>query len=127
MNFLVHEKEQGNTVIIEGLYVKSEREPYLIKHDNECKACPICRLGLEVKHTDVLILSQFTRTDGCMLPRRITGLCKKEQRKISAMVSMAQKAGLMSILTPSTSKKDPKLRKKWKKFNMYFDENTIKC
>lgn len=33
----------------------------------------------------------------------------------------------MSNLTPANSKKDPKLRKKWKKFNTYFDETTIKC
>lgn len=61
-----------------------------------------------------------------MLPRRITGLCKKEQKKITTLVAMAQKAGLMSMLTPPTSKKDPTLRKKWKKYNTYFDESTIK-
>lgn len=42
---------------------------------------------------DVLILSQFVRTDGCMLPRRITGLCKAQQKRIGTMVTMAQKAG----------------------------------
>lgn len=57
------------------------------------KPCAICASGLDVKHTDVLILSQFVRSDGCMLPRRITGLCKKQQKRISSMVSMAQKAG----------------------------------
>jgi small subunit ribosomal protein S18 len=42
---------------------------------------------------DVLILSQFVRSDGCMLPRRITGLCRLQQKRVSNMVSMAQKAG----------------------------------
>lgn len=87
----------------------------------------MCSLNIDVKHTDVLILSQFVRSDGCMLPRRITGLCKRQQKRVSNMVAMAQKAGLMSLLTPATSKKDPKRRKKWKKFNTYFDESTIKC
>lgn len=123
----VLQKEEGSMTIIEGKYVPSAREPFLIKPQEESKACPICRLGVDIKHTDVLIISQFVRSDGCMLPRRITGLCKKQQKRVSNMVSMAQKAGLMSILTPQTSKKDPKLRKKWKKFNTYFDESTIKC
>jgi len=34
--------------------------------------------------------------------------------------------GLMSNLTPAWSRKDPKKRRDWKKFNTYFDEQTIK-
>lgn len=59
----------------------------------ENNACPLCATGLDVKHTDILILCQFVRSDGCMLPRRITGLCKKQQRRVSTLVTMAQKAG----------------------------------
>lgn len=43
------------------------------------------------------------------------------------MVTMAQKAGLMINLTPEYSHKDPKKRHGMKKFNQYFDEETIKC
>lgn len=125
--FLVSQKEDGSLIVFEGKYVSSSREPYLIKNKEHNDICPLCRLGLDVKHTDVLILSQFVRSDGCMLPRRITGLCKNEQKKITTLVAMAQKAGLMSILTPATSKKDPKLRKKWKKCNTYYDESPIVC
>jgi small subunit ribosomal protein S18 len=68
--------------------------PLLKEHQKEGKHfCPECTLGLEIKHTDVLILSQFLRPDGCMLPRRVTGLCKRQQKRISTMVAMAQKAG----------------------------------
>lgn len=35
-------------------------------------------------------------------------------------------AGLMSNINPSWSHKDPKKRHKYKKFNTYFDETTIK-
>uniref|UniRef100_A0A182SL30 28S ribosomal protein S18a, mitochondrial n=1 Tax=Anopheles maculatus TaxID=74869 RepID=A0A182SL30_9DIPT len=72
-------------------------------------------------------MSQYVRSDGCMLPRRITGLCKRQQRRMGALVTMAQKAGLMPNLNPSTSKKDPKQRYQWKKYNKYYDEETIKC
>lgn len=89
----------------------------------ECDACSLCATGLDVKHTvsslygeivcvllsvlilsysyvsqDVLILSQFLRTDGCMLPRRITGLCDVQQKRITVLVAMAQKAGLQVLL-----------------------------
>ncbi|KAH0952935.1 hypothetical protein HN011_007364 [Eciton burchellii] len=118
------EKKEGNVLTIEGAYVPHKNEHLLIKRNSD--ACPICSAGLDVKHTDVLILSQFVRSDGCMLPRRVTGLCKIQQKRITSMVAMAQKAGLMSNLTPAWSHKNPKKRKDWKKFNTYFDEDTIK-
>lgn len=42
---------------------------------------------------DVLLLSQFIRSDGGMLPRRITGLCAQEHNKITICVQMAHRAG----------------------------------
>lgn len=42
---------------------------------------------------DVLLLSQFIRSDGGMLPRRITGLCAQEHNKIAICVQMAHRAG----------------------------------
>lgn len=114
-----------------GVTKEAPRERLLIREVRECREngtqfCPRCTLGLDVKHTDVLILSQYVRSDGCMLPRRTTGLCKKQQTRMSCLVSMAQKAGLMPNLNPSYSKKDPLKRAGFKKFNKYFDEATIK-
>lgn len=113
-------------MVIYGKGVSSDREPYLLKNTHS-DACPVCALGVEIKHTDVLILSQFVRSDGCMLPRRITGLCRKQQKRMSSLVTMAHKAGLMPNLKPANSKKDPKLRSGWKKYNKYYDESTIKA
>ncbi|XP_014605035.1 PREDICTED: 28S ribosomal protein S18a, mitochondrial [Polistes canadensis] len=118
------EKKEGNNVIIEAVIRPQENAHLLMKTKNG--ACPLCSHNLNVKHTDVLILSQFVRSDGCMLPRRITGLCGVQQKRVSIMVAMAQKAGLMSNLGPASSQKDPKKRRYWKKFNTYFDESTIK-
>ncbi|RZC34518.1 Ribosomal S18 domain containing protein [Asbolus verrucosus] len=121
----LEEAQEGKTLVISAKIIPSEREPYVLKKDHS-SACPVCASGLDIKHTDVLILSQFVRTDGCMLPRRITGLCNKQQKRMSILVAMAHKAGLMPNLNPSYSKKDPKRRYQWKKFNKYFDESTIK-
>lgn len=118
--------ENENELTIYGETVPSGREPYVIKNESG-HACAVCSSGLELKHTDVLVLSQFVRSNGLMLPRRITGLCKKQQKRMSSLVTMAQKAGLMPNLTPAYSNKDPKQRYQWKKYNKYFDESTIKA
>ncbi|XP_045616492.2 large ribosomal subunit protein mL66 [Procambarus clarkii] len=119
-------QEEGNQLIIKGAYIESPRTPLLIKtgHD-ENHTCCLCALNLDLKHTDVLILSQFMRADGGMLHRRITGLCGKQQKRVRLLVAMAQRAGLMPNLTPWYSKKDPKKRFGSKKYNRYFDETTL--
>nr|XP_027233636.1 28S ribosomal protein S18a, mitochondrial-like [Penaeus vannamei] len=112
---------------IEGVYKESDRTELLVKTEHtECGSCPLCALQLNLKHTDVLVLSQFLRSDGCMLPKRITGLCNPQQKKVTQLVAMSQKAGLMPNLAPSWSKKDPKKRFGSRKLNRYFDEKTIK-
>ncbi|XP_042294538.1 39S ribosomal protein S18a, mitochondrial isoform X2 [Sceloporus undulatus] len=50
---------------------------------------------------DVLLLSQFIRSDGGMLPRRITGLCLVEHKKIAVCVQMAHRAGLLPNHRPN--------------------------
>ncbi|XP_068633542.1 large ribosomal subunit protein mL66 [Battus philenor] len=132
----IREHLEGSTLTVEGVTVPSPRTNLLVRAENlagyepvdesaEKKPCYMCALGLDVKHTDVLILSQFVRSDGCMLPRRITGLCRRQQKKMGKLVTMAQKAGLMINLTPANCNKDPKKRRLYKKFNTYFDEKTI--
>ncbi|XP_013194297.1 large ribosomal subunit protein mL66 [Amyelois transitella] len=132
----IRQKVEGGNLVVQGVTVASPRTELLVRAEKlnpppeplqkaESTPCYLCALGLDVKHTDVLILSQFVRSDGCMLPRRITGLCRRQQKKIGKMVTMAQKAGLMINLTPAYCRKDPKKRRDYKKFNTYFDEATI--
>ncbi|TNN61572.1 28S ribosomal protein S18a, mitochondrial [Liparis tanakae] len=52
-------------------------------------------LRLEESAKDVLLLSQFIRSDGGLLPKRITGLCPEEHKKIAICVQMAHRAGLL--------------------------------
>jgi len=118
--------EEGDTLTIEGQLVPSPREGRLVKVASGACPCPLCQLNLDIKHTDVLILSQFLRSDGCMMPRRVTGVCRLQQRRLQQMVAMSQKAGLMPNLAPAWSKRDPKKRYGYKKFNQYYDETTIK-
>ncbi|XP_037084826.1 28S ribosomal protein S18a, mitochondrial-like [Pollicipes pollicipes] len=128
---LVHVKkivcaEEDGNLTIEGRIEPSPREGRVVSaHAGMC-TCSLCQLNLNIKHTDVLILSQFLRSDGCMMPRRVTGVCRLQQRRVQQLVAMAQKAGLMPNLAPAWSKRDPKLRYGYRKFNKYFDESTIR-
>ncbi|XP_053969415.1 uncharacterized protein LOC128871581 [Anastrepha ludens] len=122
----IEEKVEKSALVLQAVQVPSPRSERMLKEACGAGFCPQCTLGLDIKHTDVLILSQYLRSDGCMLPRRVTGLCRRQQKRIGSMVTMAQKAGLMPNLAPAWSKKDPKKRYGWKKFNKYFLEETIK-
>lgn len=92
------DEQQKDILSVSAEYIpESTDKPFIGKLINadgtDKKFCLKCTLGLDVKHTDVLILSQFLRSDGCMLPQRITGLCRVQQKRIGTLVTMAQKAG----------------------------------
>ncbi|XP_029352457.1 large ribosomal subunit protein mL66 [Echeneis naucrates] len=90
----VVEKKEGKTTTIEGQIVAVPPAPL---PPNPTAKCPIYRWNLQHKYnyTDVLLLRQFIRSDGAMLPRRVTGLCPEEHRKITICVQMAHRAGLL--------------------------------
>ncbi|VFV44865.1 28s ribosomal protein [Lynx pardinus] len=88
----VVEIQEGKTTIIEGRMTGTPKESP--NPPNPTGQCPICRWNLKHKYgyEDVLLLSQFIRPCGGMLPRRITGLCQEEHRKIEECVKMAHRA-----------------------------------
>ncbi|XP_047430215.1 39S ribosomal protein S18a, mitochondrial [Mugil cephalus] len=90
----VVEEKDGNVTTIEGKILDIPPGP---EPPNPSAKCPIYRWNLQNKYnyTDVLLLSQFIRSDGGMLPKRITGLCPEEHRKIAICVQMAHRAGLL--------------------------------
>lgn len=98
--FAVKVEQKGKTLEISAEYKPSPRESILVKEvKSEKKFCPKCTLGLDIKHTDVLILKQYLRSDGTMMPRRVTGLCAVQQKNIGTMVLMARRAGALLIYT----------------------------
>ncbi|XP_014205888.1 39S ribosomal protein S18a, mitochondrial [Copidosoma floridanum] len=114
----IRETKIGNTTIVEAVYVPQEKENLFLKPKGN-GACSLCSTNVDLKYTDVLILKQFLRKDGCMLPRRITGLCNIQQKRVGIMVEMARRAGLLGSLKP-------RHKRLWKGLNTYYDENTIK-
>uniref|UniRef100_A0A8C5W700 Large ribosomal subunit protein mL66 n=1 Tax=Leptobrachium leishanense TaxID=445787 RepID=A0A8C5W700_9ANUR len=94
------EQKAGGVTMLEGRIIEQKA---LETPPNPTGGCPICRWNLKHKYdyTDVLMLSQFIRMDGGMLPRKITGLCAEEHRKVMECVKMAHRAGLLPNHRPT--------------------------
>ncbi|XP_075454923.1 large ribosomal subunit protein mL66 isoform X1 [Ascaphus truei] len=88
------EVKEGTTSVLEGRIIEDKPEE---APPNPTGQCPICRWNLKHKYnyTDVLLLSQFIRSDGGMLSRRVTSLCFEEHKKVEVCVKMAHRAGLL--------------------------------
>lgn len=59
VSFSVLEKQEGNTLVVEAVIIPSPRENVMIKSEPESKACPLCRLNLDVKHTVRIVSKLF--------------------------------------------------------------------
>lgn len=74
--------------------------------------------------SDVLILNQFLRDDGKIIEREVTGLCRRQHKRMDKLIKMAQKAGLFPNKDYyQKEREDPD--KPWLKLNSYWDEKTI--
>ncbi|KAM3723530.1 28S ribosomal protein S18a [Dirofilaria immitis] len=87
-------KLDGDTTIVEVVDVPDVDNRKLLEHSPEtCTLCT-CNIPVKVRYSDVLILEQFMREDGSVLPQALTGLCKKQQQRIERCVMQAHWAGL---------------------------------
>ncbi|XP_053246928.1 28S ribosomal protein S18a, mitochondrial-like [Podarcis raffonei] len=120
----VVETTERNTTIIEGKVLEVEEAP---TPPNPSGQCPICHWNLKHKYSykDVLLLSQFITSEGRMLPRRVTGLCTEEHRKVEVCVKMAHQAGLLPNHKPKLPEGFVPKNKK-PKFNRYLTRYSIK-
>ncbi|XP_056424658.1 39S ribosomal protein S18a, mitochondrial [Hyla sarda] len=76
---------------------------------------------------DVLVLSQFIRSDGGMLPRKVTGLCTEEHKKVEACVKMAHRAGLFPDHRPKLQEgQKPKEKFHLNRYLTYWSPSSAK-
>ncbi|CAF0850518.1 unnamed protein product [Brachionus calyciflorus] len=134
------EDKATKTITIEGKYLNPE-ETFGSKvlnlgnntNDDEhsslrpCAFCELEKKDIKVQYTDVLVLRQFLTEDGQVLPRKVTGLCRKQQKKLLVLTKLAKHAGLILNLQPTLldgtkPSSDPKNRTKHLKWNAYFDD-----
>jgi len=115
--------ENDASITVEGVYVESPRVKHLIKFENHPtdELCSLCRFNIPIRHTDVLILNQFVNSYGKVIPRKVTGLCRDQHKRVEYLVVMAQKAGLM----PMYKGKVLQELSGWEAYNKYYNEAVI--
>ncbi|KAL4238644.1 mitochondrial translation [Mactra antiquata] len=120
----VIEKTEGNVTTIEGKIVDSPRKGKILDAPGPDNLCPLCRLDLDVKYTDVKIISQFVQEDGNIVPRQISGLCFPQHRQMIHLIHKAHSAGLMQHLRPHIFPEEYSHMSDhaWKKYNVYYTE-----
>lgn len=129
------EDKSSKTITIEGKVLNEDNKKMLKFTDHldtkhTLKPCAFCELekkDIYVQYTDVLVLRQFLTDDGHVLSRKITGLCKKQHRKLQVIVKHAKIAGLLLNLQPklidgTSCPTDPRARYQHLKWNTYFDD-----
>ncbi|XP_068682640.1 small ribosomal subunit protein bS18-like isoform X1 [Montipora foliosa] len=66
--------------------------------------CPICSRDITFTYKDVLFLSQFMSPRGYIINRRVTGVCRKQQRKLEKAIKISQRLGLLPKLAPAVQR-----------------------
>lgn len=62
------------------------------------RPCPVANAGIEeVDYKDIELLKQFITEKGKIIPRRISGLCSRSQKKMTAAIKQSRNAGLLSF------------------------------
>jgi len=115
----IEEKVEDKVISVSGKQVQPDRAHRLACVPHDHKACPLCRLGLNVKYSDVLILEQFMRSDGTVLPSDVTGLCDEQQATIEYCVQQAHFSGLFPKNKPKGYDATSEVSG-YKKFNRYW-------
>ncbi|KAF8358264.1 mrps-18A [Pristionchus pacificus] len=113
--YKISETIEGDITVVSMETVNSDTK--IQKTDSQCSLCT-CNIAVKVSYKDVLILEQFMREDGTVLPAQLTGLCRKQQLHVERCVMQAHWAGLFPDRTiPEFD------RAGYKRFNRYWNDS----
>ncbi|CAB4019241.1 28S ribosomal S18a, mitochondrial-like [Paramuricea clavata] len=77
-----------------------------VQTEESVSGCPICSRILTFTYKDVLLLAQFISPEGNILNRRITGVCRKQQRKLEKAIEISRRLGLIPRKPPALIHKE---------------------
>ena len=77
-----------------------------VSTEEPVSGCPICSRNLTFTYKDVLLLAQFISPEGNILNRRVTGVCRKQQRKLEKAIEIARRLGLIPRKPPALIQKE---------------------
>ncbi len=66
------------------------------------KKCPFCSQKKEPYYLDVETLKKFISLQGKILPRSLTGVCAKHQRRLSREIKRARMLALLPFTHPKS-------------------------
>ncbi len=73
-----------------------------IRRPVKYKECPYCKASKEPYFMEVDKLGEFVSLQGKILPRTVTGLCAKHQRRVTKEIKRARILALMPFTQPKT-------------------------
>ncbi|KAH8028270.1 hypothetical protein HPB51_014225 [Rhipicephalus microplus] len=116
----IRQRQEGNTTVIEGVFIDSPRKGFVVKPKHTSSACPLCRLGLKrLNHTVRPIRACGVRTS-LNSAKKDGDASKKQQHKIvGTLLYQAQRTGLIY-----NEEHTPKER--WQELNNYFGRTKLK-
>ncbi|MCX8083929.1 MAG: 30S ribosomal protein S18 [Calditerrivibrio sp.] len=59
------------------------------------KSCRFCSDKVEIDYKDAVLLKQFITERGKILPKRLTGVCTKHQRRLASAIKTARIIALL--------------------------------
>ena len=78
---------------------KRSRSDFGDSRSKKRKKCPFTAAGIkEIDYKDINTLSQFITERGKILPRRITGVSARHQKKLTAAIKRARHVALLPFL-----------------------------
>lgn len=71
------------------------------------RPCPLVSSGMEeIDYKDIELLKLFVTEKGKIIPRRITGLCARSQKKLTEAIKQARNIALLSFSEGYVDQKD---------------------
>ncbi|CAD5221833.1 unnamed protein product [Bursaphelenchus xylophilus] len=112
----IQEVTEGNMTVVS--LVDAPEPSRKRSFNTDTHSCVLCSIPKKVTFSDVLILEQFMREDGTVLPNHLTGLCRKQQLLVERCVMQAHWSGLFPDRTlPDFD------RTGYKRFNRYWKDD----
>jgi len=121
----VIQTEKGNQIVVEVVEAPVEKptstststSTRLFSDEHACSLCT-CHVPVKISYRDVLILEQFMRSDGTVLPQSLTGLCGSQQLRIERCIMQAHWSGLFPDRTDASLD-----RSGYRRHNRYWDDD----
>lgn len=86
-------REKAELAFLEERVIGTERSKRMRRLRDPLRDTPV----KDITHTNLALLSRFVSDSGAILPRKLTGVCKKKQKAIAQSIKRAHRLNLMPV------------------------------